>query len=82
MTVEFDPATGLPTRETYTEPRSEWRSSGNGGYFFGTGAQLRVTRYLPFKAIQLENGMKILEVTVSEYKINSGLTAAELSKRP
>ena len=37
---------------------------------------------LPFKAIQLENGMKMLEVTVSEYKINSGLTAAELSKRP
>ena len=37
---------------------------------------------LPFKAIQQENGMKMLEMTVSEYKINSGLTAAELSKRP
>jgi len=85
VTVEFDPATGLPARETYTEPGqngapaetadifSDWRTvAGN------TLPGLR----LPFKAIQLENGMKILEVTVSEYKINSGLTAAELSKRP
>jgi hypothetical protein len=37
---------------------------------------------LPFKAVQQENGMKMLEMTVSEYKINSGLSAAELSKRP
>ena len=37
---------------------------------------------LPYKAIQLENGMKMLEVTVSEYKINNGLNVAELSKRP
>jgi hypothetical protein len=37
---------------------------------------------MPYKAVQQENGMKTLEVTVSEYKINSGLAAAELSKRP
>ena len=78
--MEFDPATGLPARETYTdigsggapaettEIYSDWREVG--------GIKL------PHKAIQLENGMKMLEVTVSEYKINSGLTAAELSKRP
>jgi len=37
---------------------------------------------MPFHAIQQENGAKMLEMTVSEYKFNSGLTAAELSKRP
>jgi len=80
VTVEFDPASGLPARETYTEPGvtgapaetteiySDWR----------TVAGIK----LPYKAIQLENGMKMLEATVSEYKINSGITAAELSKRP
>jgi len=78
--LELDPATGLPAREIYTdigsggapaettEIYSDWREVG--------GIKL------PHKAIQLENGMKMLEVTVSEYKINSGLTAAELSKRP
>jgi len=78
--VEFDPGTGLPAREIYTEPGqngapaetteiySDWREIAG--------------MKLPFKAIQLENGMKMLEVTVSEYKINSGLTAATLSKRP
>jgi zinc protease len=83
--VEFDPATGLPARQVYTEPGengapaetteivSDWREvAGN------TLPGLR----LPFKAVQLENGMKMLEVTISEYKINSGLAAGELSKRP
>jgi len=83
--IEFDPATGLPAREVYIEPGqngapaettdifSDWREiAGN------TMAGLR----LPFKVIQLENGMKMLEVTVSEYKINSGLNVEELSKRP
>jgi len=78
--IQFDAATGLPAREIYTEPGqndapaetteiySDWREV--------AGIKL------PFKAIQLENGMKMLEVTVSEYKINNGLSAAELSKRP
>jgi len=83
--IEFDPATGLPAREVYIEPGqngapaettdifSDWREiAGN------TMAGLR----LPFKVIQLENGMKMLEVTVSEYKINSGLNVEGLSKRP
>jgi hypothetical protein len=83
--IEFDPATGLPAREVYTDPGqngapaettdifSDWREiAGN------TRAGLR----LPFKVIQLENGMKMLEVTVSEYKINSGLNVEGLSKRP
>jgi zinc protease len=83
--MEFDPSTGLPAREIYadigsggapaetTEIYSDWREV--------VGNTLPGLR-LPFKAIQLENGMKMLEVTISEYKINSGLTVAELSKRP
>jgi outer membrane lipoprotein-sorting protein len=78
--VEFDPATGLPARQMYIEPGStgapaetadifsDWRDAG--------GIKM------PYKAVQQENGMKILEMTVSEYKFNSGLTAAELSKKP
>jgi predicted Zn-dependent peptidase len=80
VTVEFDPATGLPARQTYTEPGV-------------TGAPAETTEILsdwrdvsgitlPFKAIQQENGMKVLEVTVTGYKVNSGLAAAELSKQP
>jgi outer membrane lipoprotein-sorting protein len=78
--IEFDPATGLPTRETYTD-------IGSGGApaettdIFSDWREVAGIK-LPYKAIQLENGMKMLEVSVSEYKINSGLTAAELSKRP
>ncbi len=78
--IDLDPATGLPARQMYTDIGSggapaqttdifsDWREVG--------GIKL------PFKAIQQENGMKTLEVTVSEFKINSGLTTAELSKRP
>lgn len=78
--IEFDPATGLPARQSYTEP-------GAGG-----GPRERVEIFsdwrdvdgikMPYKAIQQENGAKILEVTVSEYKINSGITVEELSKKP
>ncbi len=78
--IEFDPATGLPSRLMYreagqngspaetTEILSDWRDTA--GF------------KLPYKAVQQENGMKVLEVTVSEYKINSGLTEADLSKKP
>jgi predicted Zn-dependent peptidase len=78
--VVFDPSTGLPARETYVEPGS-------------TGAPAETTDIfsdwrdvggikMPYKVVQQENGTKILEMTVSEYKFNSGLTAAELSKKP
>jgi hypothetical protein len=78
--VEFDPATGLPSKQVYVEPGStgapaetidtfsDWRDVG--------GIKM------PFKAVQQENGMKLLEMTASEYKFNSGLTPAELSKKP
>jgi len=35
-----------------------------------------------FKGVLRENGAKMLELIVSEWKINSGLTAEQLSRKP
>ena len=78
--IELDPATGLPARQTYTDIGSGGAPAQTADIFSDWREVAGIK--LPFKAIQLENGMKMLEVTVSEYKINSGLSAAELSKRP
>jgi zinc protease len=73
--VKFDPATGLPTRETYSEgPNSseeifsDWRDA--------DGLKL------PFKIEVQQGGNKVADVTISEYKINTGLKAEELSQKP
>jgi hypothetical protein len=78
--LEFDPATGLLARHLYTEtsangsPRerveelSDWRDVGG------------VKMY--FKGVLRENGAKMLELIVSEWKVNSGLTAEQLSGKP
>jgi zinc protease len=78
--LEFDPSTGLLARQLYTEtsangsPRerveelSDWRDVGG------------VKMY--FKGAQRENGVKMLELVVSEWKINSGLTTERLSRKP
>ena len=78
--LEFDPSTGLPTRQVYrgstvagapaetSEVFSDWRDV--------AGIKM------PYKIVQLEDGVKEAETIVSEYKFNSGLTTAELSKKP
>jgi hypothetical protein len=78
--IEFDPATGLPARQHYTESGangspaerveifSDWRDAG--------GIKI------PYRAVQLENGVKMLELTISEYSLNTGITALALSLRP
>jgi hypothetical protein len=78
--LEFDPATGLLARQIYTEMSangspserveelSDWRDVGG------------VKMY--FKGALRENGAKMLELIVSEWKINSGLTAEQLSRKP
>jgi len=78
--IEFDPATGLPSRLTYTE-------AGQNGAPAETTETLSDWRdtagfKLPYRAVQQENGTKVLEVTVSGYKINSGLSEADLSRKP
>jgi len=76
----MDPATGLPARMVYrgmgetgaptevVESFSDWREEQG----------LR----LPFKITVEEGGKKVADAVVSGYKINSGLTAQEVGKRP
>jgi zinc protease len=78
--VEFDEATGLPLRQSYQEtgmggPPSEvketfsdWRDVG--------GIKL------PFKVLIEQNGKKAGDAVVSEIKLNTGVTAEELGKKP
>jgi zinc protease len=77
--VEFDPATGLPARYKYQSmgaqgPRSvvsslsDWRDV--------SGIRL------PYKLVVEQGGKKFAEATVSEWKLNGGLTVEELSKKP
>jgi hypothetical protein len=37
---------------------------------------------LPYKTLMEQAGKKYAELTVSEYKLNSGIKADELSKKP
>ena len=73
--LELDPATGLPAKETYTqgpaavvETFSDWRDAG--------GVRM------PYKIVIEQNGRKLGDVTVSEYRFNTGLKAEDLSKKP
>jgi zinc protease len=77
--VEFDPATGLPARYKYQSmgmqgPTSvvsnltDWREVGG----------IR----LPYKIDIEQGGRKFAESTVGEWKLNAGITAEELSKKP
>jgi hypothetical protein len=78
--VAFDPSTGLPVRQIHNETDmmgkpseviesfSDWREVG--------GIKL------PYKIAIEQNGAKAGEQTVSEIKLNTGLNAAELSKKP
>ena len=77
---EFDPSTGLPVRQIHNETDmmgkpsevvesfSDWRDVG--------GIKL------PYKIAIEQNGAKAGEQTVTEIKLNTGLNAAELSKKP
>ena len=72
--LEFDASTGLPARMTYqqqgdvAETLADWRDSG--------GIKM------PFKGVLQQNGNKVAEKTVSEYRWNTGVKAEELGKRP
>lgn len=73
--LEFDPATGLPAKETYrqgpaevVETFSDWRDTGG--------------LKMPFKVLMQQDGRKLGEVIVSGYQFNTGLKAEDLSKRP
>lgn len=78
--LEFDAATGLLARQLYTEvgangsPHERVES-------FSDWREVNGIK-LPFKAVQQEDGAQRLELIVSEYRLNSGLTAALLHKQP
>ena len=77
--VEFDPATGLPLRQIYQIAGADGRRVTR-SETFSDWRDVDGLRF-PFRAVQLEDGAKMLELVVSEYKVNTGLTAADLSKR-
>jgi hypothetical protein len=78
--VEFDPATGLPSKLNYQEPgqngapsqvvetMSDWRDAGGG-------------LKMPYKVALEQDGRKAGEGTVSGYEFNTGLKAEDLSKK-
>jgi hypothetical protein len=73
--VKFDASTGLPLNETYTEGAapavetfSDWRDAGS--------------LKMPFKITVEQNGKKVADVSVVDYKVNAGLKPEDLSKKP
>jgi zinc protease len=75
--VEFDASTGLPTKIEYQE-------AGAGGAVVESFSDYRDADgiKLPFKIVIQQNGNKVAEGNVSGYRINTGLTVEEISKRP
>jgi hypothetical protein len=75
--IEFSPDTGLPLQWSYISVAAD----GRGVERTETFADWRDVDGLrfPFKAVQFENGSKMLEIAVSEYRVNTGLTPVELS---
>jgi zinc protease len=77
VTLELDAATGLPKSETFAQE--------------GTNAKIEETfsdwrdvegLKMPFKMTLEQNGKTAGELTVQEYKLNTGLKVEELSKQP
>jgi hypothetical protein len=78
--IEIDPATGLPAKTSYQAP-------GVGGTMIEVAQTYSDWRdasgfKMPYKAQTLQAGKKVSDITVTDYKFNTGLTEAEISKRP
>jgi hypothetical protein len=78
--VEFDSESGLPRRVTYDTPQA----IGAPLYTEDIYEDFREVEglKLPFKVTINQSGRKFAEMGVGEYKLNSGLKPAELSRRP
>ncbi len=76
----MDLATGLPGKASYQAPGvggaqvevaqtySDWRDA------FGFK--------MPYKGQTEQGGKKVADITVTDYKFNTGITESEISKRP
>jgi hypothetical protein len=78
--VAFDEATGMPLRVRYVPPQTgappdseeeSWSDFRDAG-----GVKL------PYRIAITGNGRKVADVTVDEYRINSGLKLEDLQKHP
>jgi zinc protease len=78
--LEMDPGTGLPAKQIYQAPGI----GGTTNEVVQTFSDWRPTAgfMMPYKSQLMQAGKKIADVTVSEYKFNSGITEAEISKKP
>jgi zinc protease len=77
--IEFDPSTGLPARYKYQSMGAQGPSSVESN--ISDWREVGGIR-LPYKFVIERGGQKFAEATVSEWKLNGGLTAEELSKKP
>ncbi len=77
--MEFDESTGLPARQTYQEAGQAGPSQVE--EIFADWREVSGLK-VPFKVTIQQGGKKFADVTVQEYKFNSGLKAEELSKKP
>jgi zinc protease len=78
--VEFDPRSGLPRKVSYDTPQAAGPPIYSEDMFedFRDIGGVKV----PFKLTINQGGRKFADVTVNEYRINVGLKAADLAKRP
>jgi zinc protease len=78
--VEFDPATGLPSRETYQEPGPNGAPSEIvetiSDWLDVSGVKM------PFKMALEQGGRKAGDAVVAQYQFNTGLKAEDLAKKP
>ncbi len=77
--VKFDEATGLPSSEFYTQ-----RGAGGSHQIEEQLSDYREVDgiRIPFKVTILQGGQPFGQGVVEQVKLNSGLTAEELSKKP
>jgi hypothetical protein len=75
-----DDKTGLPAKEVYTEAQPMGPSGAMEEIFddFGEAGGIKV----PKKITVNQNGKKFAELTIGEYRVNSGIKPEELSKKP
>lgn len=74
--LEVDEKTGMPAKSSYQES-----SQGSVSQIFADWREVDGIR-LPFEWTTMQNDKKFATVKIDSYKINSGLTAEVLSKKP